>query len=158
MRDIWDLERFQQRYQRCYQTQRQSRDAQQTPSVQQPSLPFIAQHHQQYYYALRYPPLILRTEHQRQPTLQPPAALSAEVPEFFPKSSCPLITYPNSDNRERGSKPICQPRYFPSVHDRNYQRELFPYNRPQQENATAFLVNESISKTDSEIIELKCSH
>ncbi|EFN76854.1 hypothetical protein EAI_16502 [Harpegnathos saltator] len=134
VRDIWNPERLQRR-QQCQQQAQQSGVARAAPSV--PYTATTANHHQQFYCTLQYQPLILKTEYQRRP-LQPPAALlSAEVPEFFPKSSPPPpITHPNSD--QECSKASCQMRYFPSVNDRNYQSELFPHNRSQQENAAVF--------------------
>ncbi|XP_011057893.1 PREDICTED: uncharacterized protein LOC105148088 [Acromyrmex echinatior] len=127
----------QQQQQRCHQQSQQSRTARQTQPVTQ---------HHQFYCALQYQPLIMR-EYQRKPLLSsplpppppPPPILSAEVPEFFPKSSLSPIAYNLNNDKERKT---CQIRYFPSLNDRNYQNELFPYNRPQQETAaTVFPVN-----------------
>ncbi|XP_071561687.1 uncharacterized protein [Temnothorax nylanderi] len=158
VRDIWNPEKFQhhhqqhhqqqqqqQQQQRCYQQSQQSRVARQT----QPA----AQHHQQFYCALQYQPLILRAEYQRKPLLSPPSlpsppppppppVLSAEVPEFFPKSNLPPIAYSLNNDKERKA---CQIRYFPSLNDRNYQNELFPYNRPQQEAAATIFPNARVS-------------
>jgi hypothetical protein len=130
VRDIWNPEKFQQQYQQCYQQNQQSGLIRQT---QHPAV----QHHQQFYCTLQ--PLILRTEYSRRPLQLPPPVLSAEVPEFFPKSSPSPIVY--SLNSDKGRK-TCQIRYFPSLNDRNYQNELFPYNRSQHETtATVFPVN-----------------
>ena len=137
VRDIWNSEKVQQQQQqqqRCHQQSQQSRTARQTQPVTQ---------HHQFYCALQYQPLIMR-EYQRKPLLSPPLLpppppppiLSAEVPEFFPKSSLPPIAYNLNNDKERKT---CQIRYFPSLNDRNYQNELFPYNRPQQESAATVL-------------------
>ncbi|CAL1687876.1 unnamed protein product [Lasius platythorax] len=142
VRDIWNAEKFQQHQQNRQRVARQTQ-----PAVQN------HQQQQQFYCTLQYQPLILRTEYQRrvlqsppQPPLPPPPpppVLSAEVPEFFPKSSLPSITaYSMSSDKERRA---CQIRYFPSVNDRNYQSDLFPYNRPQHEIATTVFPNTRMS-------------
>ncbi|XP_054010115.1 uncharacterized protein LOC128893289 [Hylaeus anthracinus] len=91
---------------------------------------------QQFYYTLQYRPLILRTEYQAARTetygiprkhLSP--VLSPEVPEFFPK--VPLTRF--TGNKEQTNNRM---RYFPSLNERSYQNELFPYNRTH-ENAGA---------------------
>lgn len=57
----------------------------------------------------------------------------------------------NSDKERRA----CQIRYFPSLNDRNYQSELFPYNRPQHEIATTvFPVNGKSMRMKSRINNL----
>ncbi|KYN09066.1 hypothetical protein ALC57_19034 [Trachymyrmex cornetzi] len=145
VRDIWNSEKFQQQQQqqqqRCHRQNQQSRTAQQTQPVTQ---------HHQFYYTLQYQPLIMR-EYQRKPLLSPPPlppppppppVLSAEVPEFFPKSSLPPIAYNLNNDKERKT---CQIRYFPSLNDRNYQNELFPHNRPQQETAATVFPNARMS-------------
>ncbi|XP_018354281.1 PREDICTED: uncharacterized protein LOC108755650 isoform X2 [Trachymyrmex septentrionalis] len=143
VRDIWNSEMVQQQQQQQQQQQRYYQQSQQSRTRRQTQP--VTQHHQ-FYCALQYQPLIMR-EYQRKPLLSsplppppPPAPiLSAEVPEFFPKSSLPSIAYNLNNDKERKT---CQIRYFPSLNDRNYQNELFPYNRPQQETAaTVFPVN-----------------
>ncbi|KAL6266530.1 hypothetical protein P5V15_003377 [Pogonomyrmex californicus] len=112
VRDIWNPEKFQQKQQRCHQQIQQLHVARQT----QPTV----QQHQQFYCALQYQPLVLRAEYQRKPSLPP-------------------IAYGLNSDKERKT---CQIRYFPSLTDRNYQNELFPYNRPQHETAaTVFPIN-----------------
>ncbi|XP_011701174.1 PREDICTED: uncharacterized protein LOC105457921 isoform X2 [Wasmannia auropunctata] len=163
VRDIWNPEKFQQQQQqqqqqkqqqqlqqlqqqqqqqqqRCHQQSQQSHVARQTHPV--------AQHHQ-FYCALQYQPLILRAEYQRKPLLSPsplpppplslPPVLSAEVPEFFPKSNLPPIAYSLNNGKERKA---CQLRYFPSLNDRNYQND---YNRSQQETAATVFPNTKMS-------------
>ncbi|RLU20893.1 hypothetical protein DMN91_007507 [Ooceraea biroi] len=130
VRDLWNPEKFQQQYQQCHQQNQQSGLVWQThPAVQ---------HHQQFYCTLQ--PLILKTEYPQRPLQSPPPppppVLSAEVPEFFPKSSpSPILYSLNSDKARK----TCQIRYFSSLNDRNYPNELFSYSRSQHENvATAF--------------------
>ncbi|XP_025264722.1 uncharacterized protein LOC105251130 [Camponotus floridanus] len=139
VRDIWNSEKFQQQQQQHRQNYQQiARQAQ----------PAVQHHQQQFYCTLQYQPLILRTEYQRRmlqsppPPPPPPPVLSAEVPEFFPKSSLPSITTYNINNKEHRAYQI---RYFPSLNDRNYQSELFPYNRPQQEIAATVFPNTRMS-------------
>ncbi|XP_012234840.2 uncharacterized protein [Linepithema humile] len=129
VRDIWNVGKFQrQQQQQCHQQNQQSRIIRQI----QPA----TQHHQPFYCTLQYQPLILRAQYQRRPLQSPslpsppPPILSAEVPEFFPKSIPVPITYSLNADKERKARQI---RYFPSFNDRNYQSELFPYNRPQHE-------------------------
>lgn len=150
VRDIWNSEKFQQQQQQHRQNYQQiARQAQ----------PAVQHHQQQFYCTLQYQPLILRTEYQRRmlqsppPPPPPPPVLSAEVPEFFPKSSLPSITtYNINGNKEHRAYQI---RYFPSLNDRNYQSELFPYNRPQQEIATTvFPVSEVYDRMKSRINNL----
>lgn len=90
---------------------------------------------QQFYYAFQYRPLILRTEYQTARTetygmrKHLPPVLSPEVPEFFPK--VPMTRC--SSNKEQNTNRV---QYFPSLNERSYQNELFPYNRAH-ENAGA---------------------
>ncbi|KYN06150.1 hypothetical protein ALC62_02911 [Cyphomyrmex costatus] len=162
VRDIWNSEKVQQQQQQQQQHQKQQQQqqqqrchlqSQQSRTVRQAQP--VTQHHQ-FYCALQYQPLIMR-EYQRKsllspPPLQPPLpplppplpppVLSAEVPEFFPKSSLPPITYNLNNDKERKTYQI---RYFPSLNDRNRQNELFPYNRPQQETVASVFPNARMS-------------
>ncbi|KAL6443307.1 hypothetical protein ACFW04_002891 [Cataglyphis niger] len=138
VRDIWKPEKFQ---------QQQQQNRQNCQQIARQTQPAVQHHQQQFYCTLQYQPLILRTEYQRRvlqsPPPPPPPVLSAEVPEFFPKSNLPSITsYSMNSDKERRA---CQIRYFPSLNDRNYQSELFPYNRPQHEIATTVFPNTRMS-------------
>ncbi|CAL7946487.1 unnamed protein product [Xylocopa violacea] len=92
---------------------------------------------QQFYYAFQYRPLILRTEYQTARTesygtrkhLSP--VLSPEVPEFFPKVP---VTRFNSAKEQHASRL----QYFPSLNERSYQNELFPYNRAHENTGTIY--------------------
>ncbi|XP_076379643.1 uncharacterized protein LOC143259830 [Megalopta genalis] len=82
---------------------------------------------QQFYYAFQYRPLILRAEYQTArtethaiPRKHFPPVLSPEVPEFFPKISVTRFNKEHNNSRMQ---------YFPSLNERSYQNELFPYNR-----------------------------
>ncbi|XP_050585114.1 uncharacterized protein LOC126919674 [Bombus affinis] len=92
---------------------------------------------QQFYYAVQYRPLILRTECQTVRTetygtrKHPPPILSPEVPEFFPK--VPVTRF--NSNKEQNVNRI---QYFPSLNERSYQNELFPYNRTYENTATIY--------------------
>ncbi|XP_033178472.1 uncharacterized protein LOC100740186 [Bombus impatiens] len=92
---------------------------------------------QQFYYAVQYRPLILRTECQTVRTetygtrKHPPPVLSPEVPEFFPK--VPVTRF--NSNKEQNVNRI---QYFPSLNERSYQNELFPYNRTYENTATIY--------------------
>lgn len=148
MRDIWNPEKFQ---------QQQQQNRQNCQQIARQTQPTVQHHQQQFYCTLQYQPLILRTEYQRRvlqsPPPPPPPVLSAEVPEFFPKSNLPSITsYSMNSDKERRA---CQIRYFPSLNDRNYHSELFPYNRPQHEIATTvFPVNGKSMRMKSRINNL----
>ncbi|XP_076391587.1 uncharacterized protein LOC105663958 isoform X1 [Megachile rotundata] len=103
---------------------------------------------QQFCYAFRYRPLVLRTEYQ---TAHPesqfsdygtirkhlPAVLSPEVAEFFPK----VATMRFDDNREQNANRV---QYFPSLDETTYQNELFPYNRTRENVGTAFHQNTGV--------------
>ncbi|XP_076279107.1 uncharacterized protein LOC143208536 [Lasioglossum baleicum] len=85
---------------------------------------------QQFYYAFQYRPLILRAEYQTartetygMPRKHLPPVLSPEVPEFFPKISVARF------NKEQHNSRL---QYFPSLNERSYQNELFPYNRAHE--------------------------
>ncbi|XP_020293691.1 uncharacterized protein LOC109859646 isoform X2 [Pseudomyrmex gracilis] len=125
VRDIWNPEKF-----------HQQRQNQQSRVNRTQTWPHAAHQNQQLYCTLQYQPLILRSEYQSK-SLQSPQpttpVLSAEVPEFFPKSNPPPIVYGLNGEKERRA---CQIRYFPLLNDRNYQNELFPYSRLQHETAT----------------------
>lgn len=141
VRNIWNPEKFQQRLVHDTPHQQQSYQNQQQSRIIRPAsnLHPVHRHQQQFYCTLQYQPFILRTEYQRRALPSSPI-LSAEVPEFFPKTNTPpQITYLNSERERR----TCQLRYFPSLNERSYQNELFPYNRVQQydNTITQFPVN-----------------
>lgn len=101
---------------------------------------------QQFCYALQYRPLILRTEYQTTKTeaygmtrKHLPPVLSPEVPEFFPKM--PMTRF-NSVKEQSGGRV----QYFPSLNERSYQNELFPYNRPHENAGTIYQVSVKFSK------------
>ncbi|XP_043529098.1 uncharacterized protein LOC122538791 [Frieseomelitta varia] len=106
---------------------------------------------QQFYYAVQYRPVILRTEYQAARTeahgvrKHLPPALSPEVPEFFPK--VPVMRY--SSSKEQNANRV---QYFPSLNERSYQNELFPYNRTY-ENSTGAIYQSTgvplLSATDT---------
>ncbi|XP_029156624.1 uncharacterized protein LOC114929296 [Nylanderia fulva] len=144
VRNIWNSEKLHQPQQQHQQNHQ--RIARQTQ-------PTVQNHQQQFYCTLQYQPLLLRSEYQRrmlqssaQPPPPPPSLpiLSAEVPEFFPKSNLPSITAYSMNNSDKNRR-ACQIRYFPSLNDRNYQTDLFPYNRPQHEIATSVFPNTRMS-------------
>ncbi|KAF7415032.1 hypothetical protein HZH68_003521 [Vespula germanica] len=86
---------------------------------------------QQLYCAVQYQPLALKMDYRQTrfqtdsyEIMRKPLApnLSPEVPEFFPK--CPVTCLNN--HKEQRVNPI---QYFPSLNEKSYQKELFPYNR-----------------------------
>ena len=95
---------------------------------------------QQFYYAVQYRPVILRTEYQAARTeaygvrKHLPPVLSPEVPEFFPK--VPVMRY-NSNKAQNANRV----QYFPSLNERSYQNELFPYNRTYENTGAIYQVN-----------------
>ncbi|KAI4492777.1 hypothetical protein M0804_002568 [Polistes exclamans] len=86
---------------------------------------------QQLYCAVQYQPLALKMDY-HQTTFQTdgyeimrkPLApnLSPEVPEFFPKFPVACL----NNHKEQRVNPV---QYFPSLNEKSYQKELFPYNR-----------------------------
>lgn len=97
---------------------------------------------QQFYYTFQYRPLIFRTEYQTARTETTygmsskhlPPVLSPEVPEFFPKVRL---------NKEQNANSRLQ--YFPSLNERSYQNELFPYNRNHGNIGTLYQVWSNIT-------------
>ncbi|XP_034173356.1 uncharacterized protein LOC117601106 isoform X2 [Osmia lignaria lignaria] len=92
---------------------------------------------QQFYYTFQYRPLIFRTEYQTARTetygmssKHLPPVLSPEVPEFFPKVP-PIVRL----NKEQNTSRL---QYFPSLNERSYQNELFPYNRTHGNIGTVY--------------------
>lgn len=94
---------------------------------------------QQFYYTVQYRPLILRTEYQAARTetygirKHLPPVLSPEVPEFFPK--VPVTRF--NSNKEQNVNRV---QYFPSLNERSYQNELFPYNRTYENTGAIYQV------------------
>lgn len=95
---------------------------------------------QQFYYAVQYRPVILRTEYQAARTgaygvrKHLPPALSPEVPEFFPK--VPVMRC--NSNKEQNASRV---QYFPSLNERSYQNELFPYNSTYENTGAIYQVD-----------------
>lgn len=96
---------------------------------------------QQFYYAVQYRPVILRTEYHQAARTEAygvrkhlPPALRPEVPEFFPK--VPVMRY--NSNKEQNANRV---QYFPSLNERSYQNELFPYNRAYENTGAIYQVN-----------------
>ncbi|CAK9799784.1 hypothetical protein ANTPLA_LOCUS2104 [Anthophora plagiata] len=110
----------------CYQIQQQREQS--CPSKER---------QQQFYYTFQYRPLILRTEYQTARTKtygmskHLPPVLSPEVPEFFPK--VPITRF--GTVKEQNTNRV---QYFPSLNERSYQNELFPYNRTHDNTGTIY--------------------
>ncbi|KOC68168.1 hypothetical protein WH47_03326 [Habropoda laboriosa] len=98
---------------------------------------------QQFYYTFQYRPLILRTEYQTARTKtyatskHLPPVLSPEVPEFFPK--VPMTRF--GTVKEQNTNRV---QYFPSLNERSYQNELFPYNRAHDTAGTIYQVRGNV--------------
>ncbi|KAK2582129.1 hypothetical protein KPH14_004494 [Odynerus spinipes] len=132
VRDLWNPTKVQQLYATPdTRLQYQQRSLQQPQcNRQEQRVNSVAEGQQQLYCAIQYQPLALKVDYQsrlqadtyeimRKPL---PPNLSPEVPEFFPK--CPVACL--NSHKEQRVNPV---QYFPSLNEKSYQKELFPYNR-----------------------------